>query len=142
MSLQFTRKISSECFCSTDKTYPEFWYDLEKVFGVQLVVPSTEESTPTVTTTETSTAASALPSVVIIGMRGSGKTTSGKKLAEALGFKFYDVDHVFEESKKMTVKEFVASEGGSWPEFRRLEAEILTKLVEENSTGAVISTGM
>jgi shikimate kinase len=75
-------------------------------------------------------------------MRGSGKTTNGRNLAEFLKWKFFDVDHVFEEKKNMTVKEFVTTGGGSWLEFRKLEAEILEELVKENPTGVVISTGI
>jgi len=69
----------------TDKTYPEFWYDLEQVFGVKLTVPETLDA-KVASVKETSKQRS----IVIVGMRGTGKTTNGSKLASKLGYKFYD----------------------------------------------------
>lgn len=84
---------------------------------------------------------SARPSIVIVGMRGSGKSTTGKALADNLGFKFFDVDQVFVETKNISIKDFVTTGGGSWPEFRKIEAEIVEKLVKENPIDTVIATG-
>ena len=46
--------------------------------------------------------------IVIIGMPGSGKTTFGTALAEALGRDFYDADTYLETSEGRTIKELFA----------------------------------
>ena len=46
--------------------------------------------------------------IVIIGMPGSGKTTFGTALAEALGREFYDADTYLEASEGRTIKELFA----------------------------------
>lgn len=62
--------------------------------------------------------------VVLIGMRGAGKTTLGRGAAEALGFDFQDLDKTLEEDAGMTCRDFVAAHG--WETFRSKELEVLT----------------
>lgn len=78
-------------------------------------------------------------SVVIIGMRGSGKTFIGQLAAATLDWSFVDADIAFEEKHKIGVREFVQKNG--WPAFRVAETEILQGLITDHPTGYVISLG-
>lgn len=81
----------------------------------------------------------AAPSVVISGMRGSGKTHIGELAASSLGWPFLDADHYFEKKYRVGIKEFVAKNG--WPAFREAETEVLNELLEKHPTKHVISLG-
>lgn len=78
-------------------------------------------------------------SVVIIGMRGSGKSFIGKLASVALSWSFLDADTYFEEKHQVGVREFVHQNG--WPAFREAEMEVLKKLLTTYSTRHVISLG-
>ena len=79
------------------------------------------------------------PSVVISGMRGSGKTHIGELAALSLGWTFLDADQHLEKKHQIGVKEFVAKNG--WPAFREAETETLKELLKDHSTKHVISLG-
>ena len=65
-----------------------------------------------------------LRSIVLMGLRGSGKSTIGPALAQRLGFDFQDLDHaVLADSAYSTIAGIVAAEG--WPGFRNREREQL-----------------
>ena len=49
--------------------------------------------------------------VILIGFMGSGKTTTGKKLAELLGFEFLDTDERVEEQEGMTIRRIFEEKG-------------------------------
>lgn len=70
-------------------------------------------------------AAPDLSVLVLIGMRGCGKTANGKAAAKALGRTFVDLDDVFEEETGTGINEFVDEHG--WPAMRALEADILAR---------------
>jgi pentafunctional AROM polypeptide len=78
-------------------------------------------------------------SVVLIGMRGSGKSFIGKLAASALDWSFIDADHYFEEKLQIGVREFVHQHG--WPAFRATESKILEELLVANPIKHVISLG-
>lgn len=75
--------------------------------------------------------------VYIIGFMGSGKTTTGKKLAGLLGWTFTDLDRCIEEHTGMTIPEIFSTYGETW--FREVESDLLKNL--RPGTNAVISTG-
>jgi shikimate kinase len=75
--------------------------------------------------------------VYIIGYMGSGKTTTGKKLAGLLGWTFTDLDTCIEEHTGLTIPEIFSRNGEAW--FRGVEAEVLRSLGSLNR--AIISTG-
>ena len=49
--------------------------------------------------------------VYIIGFMGSGKSTTGKKLASLLGWSFIDIDKRIEEQTGKTIPELFAQNG-------------------------------
>jgi len=75
--------------------------------------------------------------VYIIGFMGSGKTTTGKKLASLLGWSFIDLDKVIEEKTGKTIAELFSYSGEDY--FRDVESEALKGLQSEMNS--IISTG-
>ncbi|CAA0839185.1 Shikimate kinase 1- chloroplastic [Striga hermonthica] len=76
--------------------------------------------------------------IYLVGMMGSGKTTIGKVLAEALGYSFYDCDKMIEEAVGgRTVAEIFKSYGEKF--FRDNETEVLHEL--SSMRRLVVSTG-
>lgn len=74
--------------------------------------------------------------IILIGMRGTGKTTIGRKLAEKLNYRFIETDLLIEDKTGMKIKDFVSKFG--WPKFRERETEVLKSLSGNNT---VLSTG-
>lgn len=75
--------------------------------------------------------------VVLIGFMGTGKTSTGKMLAQRLGCAFIDMDVKIEEAAGMTIPEIFERFGED--HFRQLEHELALKLSTRRN--AVISTG-
>ena len=50
--------------------------------------------------------------IYLIGFSGSGKSTLGPKLAEKLGYSFYDIDREIEKKSKMTIPDIFAQKRG------------------------------
>jgi shikimate kinase len=75
--------------------------------------------------------------VYIIGFMGSGKTTTGMKLAALLGWSFTDLDKAIEERTGMTIPQIFSIHGEAY--FRETEAQELRSLSPMNRS--VISTG-
>jgi len=69
---------------------------------------------------------------------GSGKTTHGRKLAKALGFRFIDLDEHIMQAEGKSVAAIFADEGEA--HFRRLETEHLQAIGRENIP-TVLSVG-
>jgi shikimate kinase len=85
---------------------------------------------PTLPTTPTPAQPEApahLDRIVLTGFMGSGKTTTGRLLAERLGWAFLDLDHEIEARSGLTVPDLFAQHGE--PHFRRLEAQALAALL-------------
>lgn len=75
--------------------------------------------------------------IVLIGMRGSGKTSVGSLLAEKLGRRFIEMDEMISEKAGMSIAEIAARYG--WPEFRKIEAEVTRTVAAMDN--AVNATG-
>jgi len=75
--------------------------------------------------------------VYLLGFMGSGKSTAGKKLAGALGYKFFDLDDLIERERGISISEIFRTEGET--SFRSTEADILRNT--GNMTDTVISCG-
>jgi len=74
--------------------------------------------------------------LVLIGYRGTGKSSIGRHIAETLGFPHIDVDNLIEEKEKRTIQEIFKTDGEDG--FRSIETRIIEHLPD---TPAVISTG-
>jgi shikimate kinase len=70
-----------------------------------------------------------LERVLLIGFMGSGKTSVGRRVAKALGWRFLDFDDAIEAEAGATVAEIFASHGE--PGFRELEDRIARRLLAE-----------
>lgn len=75
--------------------------------------------------------------VVLIGFMGTGKTSTGKLLANRLGYFFIDTDNKIEIDNKISINDMFAQYGEKY--FRNKEAETIHKVAEYHN--AVISTG-
>jgi len=64
-----------------------------------------------------------LMNIVLIGYRGSGKSTVGRKLAACLQRGFVDTDELIEERHGAPINDIVESQG--WNHFRALEKSII-----------------
>jgi shikimate kinase len=73
----------------------------------------------------------------LVGMMGSGKSTAGRHLAEALGYRFIDADSTLEQAAGRSIAEIFASDGE--PGFRELEAAVLNQIASWHSL--VVATG-
>ena len=68
--------------------------------------------------------------IVLIGYRGSGKSTVGSKLAARLKRRFVDTDNLIEERKGIPISNIVKSHG--WDHFRKIEKAIIEKISKGN----------
>lgn len=76
--------------------------------------------------------------LALIGLRGAGKSTLGRALAERLDVPFVQLNKVIEQEAGMRIPEIFDLLGQS--AFRRLERQALDRVIEENAV-AVIETG-
>ncbi|MBU1992091.1 MAG: shikimate kinase [Patescibacteria group bacterium] len=75
--------------------------------------------------------------IVITGMRGTGKSRIGRKIAETLEKEFVDLDEEIENHEGISTAEIVGSKG--WDYFRAVEKQMVEKFSKKK--GLVISTG-
>jgi shikimate kinase len=73
---------------------------------------------------------SALRRIVLVGFMGSGKTSVGRALASALGWRFIDFDDLVEAEAGMTVAQLFAERGEA--HFRALEQRIAAAALAED----------
>ncbi len=75
--------------------------------------------------------------IVLIGFRGTGKSTVGKLLANRLERDFIDSDKYIEDSTGKTIKRIFEEEGEEG--FRKIETDVITKLSRMDNK--IISAG-
>ncbi len=75
--------------------------------------------------------------IFLLGFMGSGKTYLGERLAERLGWPFFDLDRLLEAGEGKTITTIFAEKGEA--AFRDLEREYLHTL--GNQAPAVVATG-
>jgi shikimate kinase len=75
--------------------------------------------------------------IYLIGFMGSGKSTTGRRLAGYLGWSFVDIDELIEKKAGMKIREIFSEKGEEF--FRLSEAEALKET--ESVSNAVIATG-
>jgi len=82
--------------------------------------------------------------LVLIGYRGSGKSTVGSRLAARLKMRFVDIDDLIEERQGIAISDIVKSHG--WGHFRKLERNTIDEISREDHLiiapggGAVLDT--
>lgn len=118
-----------------EKTWPGWWDTLYSKLGVNL---EGRFQAPNLSKPKPSSVASN-HSIVLVGMRGAGKTSLGMAAASALGMKFADIDHELERELGVSIRELINEKG--WAEFREKEAAYLAKFLSAHSNGHVIACG-
>lgn len=73
----------------------------------------------------------------LVGMMGSGKSSSGRPLAQQLGYGFVDADNVIEEAAGRSIPDLFEQEGEEG--FRALESQVLQAIGQRHSL--VVATG-
>lgn len=77
--------------------------------------------------------------VVLVGLMGAGKTTIGRRLAERLGWPFYDSDHEVEIAAGRTVSEIFSDFGEA--AFRDGERRVIARLIERSGQSVIALGG-
>ncbi|MBQ6370288.1 MAG: shikimate kinase, partial [Firmicutes bacterium] len=77
-----------------------------------------------------------LENIVLIGMPGAGKTTTGKILAENTRRRFLDLDQVITQHQGRTPEEIILEDGVD--RFREIESQVLETLVRGIQTGGLV----
>lgn len=75
--------------------------------------------------------------IVLIGMRGAGKTTVGKLLAEKLKKEYIETDQEVAKKANMPITDIVAKHG--WEYFRQLERYTVEMVAQKDN--CIIATG-
>ena len=82
--------------------------------------------------------------IVLIGYRGSGKSTVGMRIARCLEMTFVDTDDLLEKHHGMSISDMVKAHG--WEYFRAAEKDIIKEVADMNHLviapggGAVLDT--
>ena len=76
-------------------------------------------------------------SLYLVGMMGCGKTSTGRPLAESLGYGFVDADAVIEQAAGCSIPEIFERDGEAG--FRALESQVLNAISQRHSL--VVATG-
>ncbi len=124
-----------------EKTFPNFWNMLARDFG--MVVEAAPEREEEHKHHHKQVVEKQVKHVVLIGMRGCGKSTTGVQLARALGRKFVCTDKELEKKYDVGSLADLAGQIGM-EEFRRREAAVLRELLllsGEKKELLVVATG-
>lgn len=80
-----------------------------------------------------------LAKIVLIGYRGSGKSTVGRRLAERLSLPLIDTDTLIEDRVGITIKEIVEKKG--WAYFRAVEKDVIRGLAGDKAMVVAVGGG-
>ncbi|KAL8784254.1 MAG: hypothetical protein Q9213_004076 [Squamulea squamosa] len=117
------------------KTWPGWWDTLRQTFEVQLEGVDLEEVNQTTAKKEQQSG----KSILIIGMRGAGKTTTGNLAASLLGWQFVDLDNHMEEIEGQNIPEIIEVSG--WDGFRKRELRVLKDVLREKGEKHILACG-
>ncbi|KAK5464535.1 3-dehydroquinate dehydratase (3-dehydroquinase) [Exophiala xenobiotica] len=129
---QPTLILEKEC---TGKTWPGWWDTMARQFSVKLQGVELESSVQSSRKKVDRGSAS----MFIIGMRGAGKTTSGRWAARSLGKKLIDLDTELENREGKTIPEIIKDHG--WEHFRGRELAILKAVMKEMPNNYIFACG-
>jgi shikimate kinase len=77
--------------------------------------------------------------ILLIGYRGTGKSTVARELAARRGFAWVDADHVIEQQAGKSIAEIFADEGESG--FREREMRVVAELSRQRRTVVALGGG-
>src|SRR5271166_4346826 len=77
--------------------------------------------------------------VSLTGFMGSGKTSTGRALAELLGWEFIDLDGEIERHERLSIRELFRIQGEE--AFRGIENEALRSCLERCSGPTILALG-
>ncbi|KAJ9627030.1 3-dehydroquinate dehydratase (3-dehydroquinase) [Taxawa tesnikishii (nom. ined.)] len=131
--------LEREC---VGKTWPGWWDQLSQLFKVQLEgdeppIHAGDDQVNGIDGVKTS--AGSQRSIIIIGMRGAGKTTTGGWASRILGWPLVDLDTELESTVGMTIPNLIKERG--WDGFRTEELALLKRVMKEKPTGYIFATG-
>jgi len=75
--------------------------------------------------------------IILVGFMGTGKTVTGRVLAEQTGLELVDMDSIIEARAGKAISEIFAADGEA--AFRAMERELVQELAQRD--GLIISTG-
>jgi XRE family aerobic/anaerobic benzoate catabolism transcriptional regulator len=78
------------------------------------------------------------PVVALLGLRGAGKTSVGRKLAQRLGLPFVELDELVEKAAGLSLAGIFSLHGEAY--YRRLAREVLARFLADGEP-AVLATG-
>jgi XRE family transcriptional regulator, aerobic/anaerobic benzoate catabolism transcriptional regulator len=78
------------------------------------------------------------PLVALVGLRGAGKSTIGRALAQRLSVPFFELDVLVEQAAGLSLAGIFSLHGEAY--YRRLAREVLTRFLAETEAG-VLATG-
>jgi XRE family aerobic/anaerobic benzoate catabolism transcriptional regulator len=78
------------------------------------------------------------PLIALLGLRGAGKSTVGRRLARRLGVPFHELDALIERAAGLPLEQIFELQGE--PSYRRLERQTLARFLSTTATG-VLATG-
>lgn len=77
--------------------------------------------------------------VALIGLRGAGKSTIGKKVARDLKYKFVELDDLIEKAAGLTLRNIFEVHGEEY--YRSLEYEVLLKFLQQAGNTVLVTGG-
>lgn len=79
------------------------------------------------------------PSILLVGLMGTGKSTVARQLSQQFGLDCLDTDRMIEARSKKTVREIFAQSGEQ--SFRDLESDMLTECLERQVPCVIAGAG-
>src|SRR6266446_9742375 len=77
--------------------------------------------------------------IALIGLRGAGKSTLGRRLADALGCPFIELDRLIEQDYGARIPDLI--EMGGLATFRRYERTCLERVIDEHEAAVIATAG-